>query len=327
MVEGLPDSAKKCFDTALNFARLGGDSTQVFEELYILSRFYLAMWQTTNDPLYADSSEQALTKLMNNLDYVSSYERRSFIYDGLYQIANDRNDLRKALDYYTTYTDYDDTLFELDMRKAMLLNEFKLSELEYQQHLSQLELDKQKLMYAFWWSLGLLILLVTFSVVWYKQIKRNKALEEENIQLEKQTNQKVIAAKSVVIMGKDQVMRESLTLIDEFFKKNPDIEAKGLQEVKTNLKTSITNQTWEEIEEVFNQANPLFVKNLMKKHPDLSLNDRKLCVFIYMKMSSKDIQQLTGQSINTINVGRFRLRKKLDLKDQSVSILSYLSSI
>jgi hypothetical protein len=44
-------------------------------------------------------------------------------------------------------------------------------------------------------------------------------------------------------------------------------------------------------------------------------------------MSTKDISELTGQSINAIEMGRFRLRKKLHISGTDENLITFLSQI
>ena len=46
---------------------------------------------------------------------------------------------------------------------------------------------------------------------------------------------------------------------------------------------------------------------------DLSSMEQKICAFIKMNLNTKDISQITGQSIKAIEVMRSRIRKKLEI--------------
>ena len=53
-------------------------------------------------------------------------------------------------------------------------------------------------------------------------------------------------------------------------------------------------------------------------------NERKLCLFIHMKMSTKEISNITNQSLGSINVARSRLRQKFGLTGDDKSLIVYL---
>jgi DNA-binding CsgD family transcriptional regulator len=62
---------------------------------------------------------------------------------------------------------------------------------------------------------------------------------------------------------------------------------------------------------VFEKVHTDFYPKLVKKIPDISIRERRLCAFLKMNMSTKEIASITFQSQNAIDVAKHRLRKKL----------------
>ena len=54
-------------------------------------------------------------------------------------------------------------------------------------------------------------------------------------------------------------------------------------------------------------------KLLLKKYPDLSLTELKLCALLVLNISSKEIGELTNRSVRTIEFTRYSIRKKMNL--------------
>lgn len=103
---------------------------------------------------------------------------------------------------------------------------------------------------------------------------------------------------------------------------------KYLNSVLNNLKNEASNENmWDEFEIRFNHANDGFYKNLIAQHPNLSKSDKKLCAFLRLNLSTKEISLLTGQTPNSIFVARTRLRKKLNLANSKVDIAEYLQNL
>jgi DNA-binding CsgD family transcriptional regulator len=69
-----------------------------------------------------------------------------------------------------------------------------------------------------------------------------------------------------------------------------------------------------------------FYKNLGEKFPDLSPNELKMCAFLKLNMSTKEIAALTYQSQDSIRQARSRLRQKLGVAKEENLVL-YLSQI
>ena len=84
---------------------------------------------------------------------------------------------------------------------------------------------------------------------------------------------------------------------------------------------------WEQFETRFLQTHQGFYERLMKTCPGLTPNERRLCAFLLLDMSTKEISVITGQSIRAIEIARIRLRKKLNLTQSNTSLFEFLSAI
>ncbi|PWK77882.1 YXYXY domain-containing protein [Mucilaginibacter oryzae] len=71
---------------------------------------------------------------------------------------------------------------------------------------------------------------------------------------------------------------------------------------------------WNIFETSFNEAHENFFKKLKNRHPDLVPNDLKLCAYLRMNMSSKEMASLLNISLRGVEIRRYRLRKKLNLE-------------
>ena len=99
------------------------------------------------------------------------------------------------------------------------------------------------------------------------------------------------------------------------------VEISSLKELKsiTKLLDKNLNSTddWKLFEEAFNNADKDFMKNLKSKHPNLTPNDLKLCAYLRLNLSSKEIAPLLNISHRSVEVKRYRLRKKMGLEHES----------
>jgi ligand-binding sensor domain-containing protein len=76
----------------------------------------------------------------------------------------------------------------------------------------------------------------------------------------------------------------------------------------------------------FNNVNNEFFNKLKDRYPDLSPNDLKFCAYLRMNLSSKEMAQLMNVTIKAIEVGRYRLRKKLSLQPE-INLYEFLTDI
>jgi len=108
------------------------------------------------------------------------------------------------------------------------------------------------------------------------------------------------------------------------FKKENQLLIKSIIE---DLENTQEDSVWEEFETRFHQVHNKFYEKLNETHPNLSPNERKLCAFLRLNMSTKEISSITGQSFRSIEVARTRLRKKLNLTNSDIGLIEYLSGL
>lgn len=77
------------------------------------------------------------------------------------------------------------------------------------------------------------------------------------------------------------------------------------------------SKDWQIFEEAFNNADKEFINKLKNKHPNLTHNDLKLCAYLRLNLSSKEIAPLLNISVRSLEIKRYRLRQKLDLPHET----------
>ena len=61
-------------------------------------------------------------------------------------------------------------------------------------------------------------------------------------------------------------------------------------------------------------------------HPKLTPNDLKLCAYLRLNLSSKEIAPLLNISVRSVEIKRYRLRKKMGLEHEE-GLVEYVLSI
>jgi ligand-binding sensor domain-containing protein/DNA-binding CsgD family transcriptional regulator len=83
---------------------------------------------------------------------------------------------------------------------------------------------------------------------------------------------------------------------------------------------------WNLFEEAFNNADKDFLKKIKLEHPLLTSNDLRLCAYLRLNLSSKEIAPLLNITPRSVEVKRYRLRKKIGLPHES-SLTNYILEI
>lgn len=151
-----------------------------------------------------------------------------------------------------------------------------------------------------------------------------KAENELNIQeyqkhileLELQTKSSEVAGKSLSIAKQSEMIENIQSILDS------DMDFNKLKsEIKKAIKINAVNKhEWETFETNLNQIHNEFIINLSKKFPNLTSKDIKLCIYLKMNLSSKEIAPMMNISFRGVELHRYRLRKKLNLvQDENLS--------
>jgi DNA-binding CsgD family transcriptional regulator len=103
--------------------------------------------------------------------------------------------------------------------------------------------------------------------------------------------------------------------------------AQKIQNIRKVLNKNMNEgDNWDTFERNFNLVYDGFIDELTRRFPTLTIIDRKLCAYLRMGLSSKEIASLLNTSTRSIETVRYRLRKKLDL-DGGENIITFLTSI
>ncbi len=84
--------------------------------------------------------------------------------------------------------------------------------------------------------------------------------------------------------------------------------------------------SWESLKIHFENIHPGFFQKLEKKCPSISQNDLKICAFLKMNMSNKEISELMNITLGGVNQSKRRLKKKLGLQPEE-KLKNFISNI
>lgn len=119
---------------------------------------------------------------------------------------------------------------------------------------------------------------------------------------------------------------ELLNNLKKELKNIPDSDNKVKQVIEIIDKNLNDEDDWNLFEEAFNNADKDFIKKIKTMHPSLTSNDLRLCAYLRLNLSSKEIAPLLNISHRSVEVKRYRLRKKIGLPHES-SLSDYILEI
>ncbi len=173
-------------------------------------------------------------------------------------------------------------------------------------------------------AIFLILIIHNFYKAYYVRQQSNLLEDaQRKIELnELESNQKLIELKNEKLkQDVENKSRELAISTMSLIKKN-----EFLNRIKNELKTAenpkiksviklINNNInntddWQFFEEAFNNADKDFLKKIKTLHPNLTPNDLKLCAYLRLNLSSKEIAPLLNISSRSVEVKRYRLTKK-----------------
>jgi PAS domain S-box-containing protein len=124
---------------------------------------------------------------------------------------------------------------------------------------------------------------------------------------------------------------EFINLATKQLKKIADGNSKNIQQKLTELLKTIENLpsapiNWEMVELQLQKLHPGFLGRLHVKHLNLTPKEKKLCAYLRLGLSSKEISGLLNVTPKSVEVARVRLRKKLKL-EHKIRLVRYINEI
>lgn len=185
-------------------------------------------------------------------------------------------------------------------------------------------------------SFGILALLFLMALALYflqKSKTRQSELLNENIRKEKQILHKELEYKNKKLMSNVMFLLEKNELIASLIERLRDIKNtakpqsdKMIADTILSLRQHHNHQSWEDFDVCFQEVHSEFYSKLAAQY-QLTPNEMKLAAFTKLNLSSKEISALTGQSTRTIDVGRYRLRKKLGISNSETNLTTFLNNL
>ena len=171
--------------------------------------------------------------------------------------------------------------------------------------------------------------------MYYKK-KHKKELEEKEKEIkvkQLENERQLVQYKNIDLQRDIELKNRELSLSTMNLIKRNDL----LNDIKKELTVSKDNNKvielinknlndsddWKLFEKAFNNIDKDFINKLKTEHPNLTSNDIRLCTYLRLNLSSKEIAPLFNISFRSVEVKRYRLRKKMNLPHEE-SLSNYI---
>jgi len=277
----------------------------------------------------------------------SNLETMTMVSRKLADLFHQQGNKDSAYFYYKNFTALNDSL--LRIKNSQKITELTL-QYEFDKEWKQQKLESE-LIEAKNYRKELIYLLIIISAIASLMIiaflfflqnnrMRRKNLEQKMMVIEKQKLSKELDFKNIELDFKNKELttnvmyllkkNEFISVISDKLKNTHQGQKENNETVINNviseLDKSITQDTWTEFEVRFQEVHVDFYNSLSRQFPGLTPNELRLCAFLRLNMTSKEISAITYQSAESLKAARYRLRKKLGL-DRDENLIAYLTQL
>lgn len=270
-----------------------------------------------------------LAKTSSSISLLKEYALEIFL------LEKKRENLAEALEYREVFE-------ELNKQEKLenALNILKIQEIkkEFKQREETLRLSAKKSTRKNGAILMLIILItaiIFYLLMWkiYQMKKMRKEKEKAEIInnavviKNKELANKLDEKRKILTAEKLKQINQSKKLIsalEKLEKKQDPLTNVNIHEL---VKEFESDDDWVAFDLRFNKINNDFYEKLDLIYPNLSINEKRLCAFLKLEMTSKEIIKLTGQSVRADEITRTRLRKKLGITEKSIRLTTFLKEL
>lgn len=155
----------------------------------------------------------------------------------------------------------------------------------------------------------------------------NELVLVKNQKLEAEINlmNSELASAAMHLVKKGELLTKSKEELSKVLKvvEHPDAISE-LKKMMRNLnEDEKMDKEWENFSRHFDKVHSDFLSALKTKYPSITQNELKLCAYLRMNLSTKEIAQLSSISVRGVEISRYRLRKKLEIPSET-NLMDYL---
>ncbi|PIF30323.1 Tfp pilus assembly protein PilF [Flavobacterium sp. 9] len=328
------DLAEAIFIEALNLRKKENDIFGLCKSNYHLGRLYKEKKQF-------DKAKEYLLIGLKYAKQANSSSTRASIIEELSLVMAGKGDYRNAYDYHVAYKSLSDSLFNKENQQKITQAEMQYK-FDKENQAAKIAQDQKELVYTII-AVGLILVIIIVVIMYRLQQTKAKIqqLAKESAQLsnkelssredilkrELEFKNKELTTNIMYLLKKNEFNTEISNRLMELKKQMKKSDQDVIQKIILDIKNAQDDDIWKEFEVRFSQVYNDFYERLNIKYPDLTLNEKRICAFLRLNMTTKEICALTRQSYNSLNVARARLRKKLNIQNEEINLVTFLENI
>lgn len=162
-----------------------------------------------------------------------------------------------------------------------------------------------------------------FEAITNEKKREIKELKKQNLQYELRHKSQELANSTMNLIRKNEILidiSENITEVAKDIDSNADRNKilSSLNQIGRMIHDNISaDNNWKKFEENYDIVYENFLKRLEESFPELNVCEKRICAYLKMGLTSKDIAPLINMSVRSVEMSRYRMRKKMKLGSYS----------
>ncbi|HYI78153.1 MAG TPA: tetratricopeptide repeat protein [Chryseolinea sp.] len=337
------ESAIAYYDSSIVInERLLHNNRSLLSSFLGLAEIYSALGLHEKAISYYRNSLAVSNENIANPDLILAYQGLSNGYEGA-------GDYKNALRYHQLHIQTKDSIFNEETAKKIAHIEASYEGEKKQAEIELLKKDKQltKLVQTIVGLIFSIIVAIAIMIFSRQRLKikkekelratqlqvfntrqalteselHNSKLKEEQLESELAFKSKQLTTYTLNLVQKNRVLNEIRSIVHEIVNHADNGTVGKFQSLNKLIDFSFSlDKDWEEFKMYFEQVYTNFFVDLKKNYTDLTPGELRLCAFVKLNLSLKEIANILGISPESVKIARHRLRKKMNLSsDQDLA--------
>jgi tetratricopeptide (TPR) repeat protein len=316
---------------------------RLFEEVNETENRVDLMLTIGKEYLKINNVEQAISFFRTAYNIAISSDHWEHIAEAAYGLSlvyEKMKNYKSAYKYAKIYSSYNDSIVrkEKTISISELKKQFKIDLQEKELALAKNEItlyENEKKLSTLKLNLAILIIfmiIVISSFAIYRfltKAKKERLIREKDAQLhqaqkelmeiEIKTKTNDLTSFALHLIQKNDLLHQLQQELKKLPCNTDEETAKTLSTLNSNIRQNLSlKEDLEEFQHKLDYAYDDFFRRLRTKHPRLTKNEERLCAFLRLNLSSKEIAAINNTSLKAAEMSRYRLRKKLGLSNNEL---------
>ena len=166
-----------------------------------------------------------------------------------------------------------------------------------------------------------------FKVEFRQSEEKIERLKHQQLQTEVNFKNTELASKTMHLIQKTEILSGIKDDLKGLLQKKPEDSRVIIRQIIKKIDQDIQlDENWDQFKIHFDQVHEDFFQRLTTRFPSLSPKDQRLCAYLRMNLTTKEIAPLMNISVRGVEISRYRLRKKLEIETET-NLVEFILSI